>query len=75
MCFILFSDILIRLKIEATVLNEEKKKYVYDMLKQQLTTFIRVHNYSKVEGQHVRALLEFLESVYSVSLVALGIGC
>lgn len=67
-------DCLIRLKIEATGLNEEKKKYVYNMLKQQLTTFIRVHNYSKVEKQRVRALLEFLESAYSVSRVALDRG-
>ena len=74
MCSILFSDFLIRLKIEAAGLNEEQKKDVYDMLTPRVTTFMKTRNYSKVKVTGVRALLEFLEKGYNLSQVALDVG-
>ena len=74
MCSILFSDCLIKLKIEAAGLNEEQRKDVYDMLTPQATTFVKSRNYSKVELPGVRAFLEFLEKVYNVSEGALNVG-
>ena len=74
LCFILFSDCLMKLKIEAAGLNEEEKKDVYDMLTPQVTTFIKRRNYSKVKLQGVRSLIEFLERGYNLSQVALDKG-
>ena len=74
MCYILFSDLLIKFKIEAVGLSEEQKKYVYDMSITQATTFLESHSYSKVKVTGVRALLEFLETTYDVSRVALNVG-
>ena len=74
MCFTLFSDFLIQLKIEATGLNEEQKKDVYDMLTPQVTTFMKTRNYSKVKVLGVRALIEFLKMAYDASQVALDKG-
>ena len=74
LCFILFSDFLIKLKIEASGLNEEQKKDVYDMLTPQVTTFMKTRNYSKHKVLGVRALIEFLEKGYDLSQVALDVG-
>ena len=74
MCFILFSDSLIKLQIEAERLNEEEKKDVYDMLTPQITTFIKRRYYSKVKLQELGSLIEFLERVYNLSQVALDKG-
>ena len=73
-CFMLFSDCLIKFKVETVGLNEEQKKYVYDMSITQATTFVESHNYSKVKATGVRALLEFLETIYRVSRQALNVG-
>ena len=76
MCFILFSDRLIKFKVEAVGLSEKQKKYVYDMSITQATTFMESHNYSKVKVPvtGVTALIEFLETAYNVSRVALNVG-
>ena len=55
-------------------MNEEQKKDVYDMLILQATTFMKSRNYSKVKVTGVRAFLEFLETTYNVSRVALNVG-
>ena len=73
MCFILFSDCLINSKIEAVGLNEEQKKYFYDVSIAQATTFLESHKFFKVTVTGVRELLEFLETSYSVSLRALKV--
>ena len=70
----LFSDRLIKLKIEAVSLDEEQRKYVYDTLMLQATTFMESRNYSKVKVQGVSAFLEFLEMMYNALLVALNVG-
>ena len=72
--FILFSDCLIKYKIEAIGLTEEEKKCFYDLSITQATTFLESHKYFKVTERGVTALLEFLETVYSVSLRALNVG-
>ena len=74
MSFIYFSDVFIKLKIEAGGLNEEQKKDVYDMLTPQVTTFMKTRNYSKHKVLGVRALIEFLERGYNLSQVALDVG-
>ena len=74
LCFILFSDYLIRLIIETSDLNEEQRKHVYDMLVQQVTNFIKVRKHSKVEVQGVRALLDFLKGSYSVCVATYNLG-
>ena len=70
----LFSDRLIRLKVETVGLNEEQRKDVSDMLIFQATAFIKLRNYSKVKVTGVRAFLEFLETTYNLSRVALNVG-
>ncbi|XP_067034512.1 uncharacterized protein [Acropora muricata] len=70
----LFSDRLIRLKVETVGLNEDQKKDVSDMLILQATAFIKLRNYSKVKVTGVRAFLEFLETTYNLSRVALNVG-
>ena len=74
MCFILFSDRLIKLKIEAAGLSEEQKKDAYDMLIPQATTFMKSHKYSGVKVTPVAAFLDFLEMAYNVIRVALKVG-
>ena len=70
----LFSDRLIKLKVEAVGLNEEQKKDVSEMLILQATTFIKLRNYSKVKVTGVRAFLEYLERTYNLSRDALNVG-
>ena len=53
---------------------KKKKKDAYDMLIPQATTFMKSRNYSKVKVIGVGAFLEFLETAYSVSRVALNEG-
>lgn len=68
------ADRFIKLKIEAKGLNEGQKKYVYDRLMVQATTFMETPNYSKVKVPGMSAFLEFLEALYNASLVALNLG-
>ncbi|XP_067020794.1 uncharacterized protein [Acropora muricata] len=68
------ADRFIKLKIEAKGLNEGQKKYVYDRLIVQATTFMETRNYSKVKVPGMSAFLEFLEALYNASLVALNLG-
>ena len=70
----LFSDHLIKLKVETVGLNEEQKKDVSDRLILQATTFIKLRNYSKVKVTGVRAFLEYLERTYNLSRDALNVG-
>ena len=70
----LFSDRLIKLKVETVGLNEEQKKDVSDMLILQATTFVKLRNYSKVKVTGVRAFLEYLETTYNLSRIALNVG-
>ena len=72
--FYLFSDCLIKCKIEAIGLKEKQKKYFYDTSITQATTFLESHEYFKVTERGVTALLEFLESTYSVCRHALNLG-
>ena len=70
----LFSDHLIKLKVETLGLNEEQKKDLSDVLILQATTFIKLRNYSKVKVTGVRAFLKYLETTYNLSRVALNVG-
>ena len=62
------------MKIEAAGLNEEQEKDVYDMLILQATTYVKSRHYSEVKVIGVRAFLEFLETTYRSSRVALNVG-
>ena len=62
----LFSDRLIKLKVETVGLNEEQKKDVSDVLILQAATFIKLRNYYKVKVTGVRAFLEYLETTYNL---------
>ena len=55
-------------------MNEEQRKYVYDMLTIQATTFMKSRNYSKVKVTGVRAFLECLEKTYNALLDAVNVG-
>ncbi|XP_015749629.1 PREDICTED: uncharacterized protein LOC107329456 [Acropora digitifera] len=70
----LFSDRLIKLKVETVDLNEEQKKDVSDMLILQATTFVKLRNYSKIKVTGVRAFLQYLETTYNLSRLTLNVG-
>ena len=74
MCFTLFSDHLIKLKIKTSGLNEEQQKAVYDLLIELATKFMKTRNYSKVKLTGVGAFLEYLELTYDVSCLTLNLG-
>ena len=55
-------------------MNEGQKKYVYDTLMLQATTFMESRNYSKVKVPGMSTFLRFLEVLYEALLVALNRG-
>ena len=75
MCFTLFSDHLIKLKIKtSTGLNEEQQKAVYELLLHHAIEYMKSRNYSKVKLPGVGAFLEYLELTYDVSCVTFNLG-
>ena len=75
MCFTLFSDHLIKLKIKTSVgLNEEQQKAVYELLLHHAIEYMKSRNYSKVKLPGVGAFLEYLELTYDVSCVTFNLG-
>ncbi|XP_067021834.1 uncharacterized protein [Acropora muricata] len=69
------ADLLIKLAIKITAdLNEEQKKYFYDILMLQTSKFVESRNYSKFKVTGVGALVEFLEKAYDVTRVSLNKG-
>ena len=75
MCFTLFSDHLIKLKIKTSAgLNEEQQKAVYELLLHHAIEYMKSRNYSKVKLPGVGAFLEYLELTYDVSCVTFNLG-
>ena len=75
MCFTLFSDHLIKLKIKTSAgLNEEQQKAVYELLLHHAIEYMKSRNYSKVKLPGVGAFLEYLELTYNVSCVTFNLG-
>ena len=75
MCFTLFSNHLIKLKIKTSIgLNEEQQKAVYELLLHHAIEYMKSRNYSKVKLPGVGAFLEYLELTYDVSCVTFNLG-
>ena len=72
--FTLFSDRLIRLKIETLGLNEEQQKAVYELLIHHATEYMKSRNNSKVILPGVGDFLKHLELTYNVSCLTFNLG-
>ena len=71
---VLFSDSLIKLLISVSGLSEEQEGKVYIFLAPQVQTFVESRDYSSNKLKGVRALTDFINKAYEVSLMAVNMG-
>ncbi|XP_068687495.1 serine/threonine-protein phosphatase 6 regulatory ankyrin repeat subunit B-like [Montipora foliosa] len=69
-----FGDNLIKLLISVSDLNEEQEEEVYNLLETQVKMFVKSRDYSSDKRKGVRALTDFINKAYEVSLMAVNMG-
>ncbi|XP_068670168.1 uncharacterized protein [Montipora foliosa] len=69
-----FGDNFIKLLISVSDLNEEQEKEVYNLLETQVKMFVKSRDYSSNKRKGVRALTDFINKAYGVSLLAVNMG-
>ncbi|XP_068739431.1 uncharacterized protein [Montipora capricornis] len=69
-----FGDTFVKLLISVSGLTEEQKGEVYNFLIPQVQTFVKSHDYSSNKRKGVRALTDFINKAYEVSLIAVNVG-
>ncbi|XP_068751702.1 ankyrin-1-like [Montipora capricornis] len=69
-----FSDNFIKLLISVSDLNEEQEEEVYNLLETQVKMFVKSRDYSSNKRKGVRALTDFINKAYEVSLMAVNMG-
>ena len=71
---ILFSDNLIKLRIDVSDLTKEQGEKVYKFLIPQVQEFVKCRDYSSNKQKGVRDLTKFVNKAYEVSVMAVKVG-